>query len=1151
MVEHDRPIEESPQLNLERFRVLAEAGREAVVITDQGLVIDANDQFAHMFGYDRAEVIGMPAQDFAAPEARQLIAHHNLSHYNKPYQAPHRRKDGAVFWAEVFGQMVVYQGRPVRVTVLRDISDRKQFESQLQASLERRARQVQLSTEIAQEIATATALKDLFCLVVNRVQEQFGYYYVHIYTLEQENLVIQEGTGNIGRQLKLEDYRLPLGVERSLIARAARLGQAVLVPDVSQEPAWLPHELVPQTKSELSVPIKLEDEVLGVLDVQSDVVGGLDEEDQLLLTGLCGQIAIAIHQRRVEEERQQAQTALRESERRYRELVESANSIILEWDTQGRILFLNKFGQRFFGYTEAEIIGQNVMGTIVPRTETSGRDLQNMIDDMCLYPERYEQNENENIRKSGERAWVSWANKALLDDEGRPVSVLSVGNDVTDRRHFEETLYRQNEYLAALHEMALGLIARLDLDELLEALVLRAKELLKASNGILYLVDSRQGELVRRVAIGFTSEHPQASVKFGEGIIGRIWQTGKPFLYVEDQVWPLDLPEPDRGLTGSLIAVPLTHNTGTSNGLMATTGLTRPSAQQVVGVLGLGQTGTMDGAFGYEEVELLSRFGQLASIALDNARLYMAAQQAREAAEAANQAKSIFLANTSHELRTPLNAIIGYSEILLEEVEELGYQDLIPDLHKIRGAGKHLLTIINDILDLSKIEAGKVELFLERFSITTMVEDIVSTIQLLVQKNGNILIVHYTDDPGSMRADLTKVRQSLFNLLSNASKFTKGGTITLTVTRSRAEAAAMPNEPASPSQRFDSSADWVTFTVQDTGIGIKPEQLENLFEAFTQADPSTTREYGGTGLGLVITRRFCQMMGGDITAESEFGVGSTFTIRLPAEVPEPRPASPASTPAEALVQGQNTVLVIDDDPTVHDIMQRFLAKEAFQVITAPTGEEGLRLAEQIHPRVITLDVLMPGMDGWAVLTRLKANPQLADIPVIIVTMIDDKNLGYTLGAVDYLTKPIDRERLVTVLHRYRGDLPSSHVLIIEDNEETRHMLGRILTREGWTVIEAENGRVALERLAESQPRLILLDLMMPKMNGFEFITELRRHPAWRSIPVVVITAKDLTQEDRRRLNSSVVKILQKGAYSRDELLAQVAELISTSTRRGG
>jgi signal transduction histidine kinase/CheY-like chemotaxis protein/CHASE3 domain sensor protein len=508
-------------------------------------------------------------------------------------------------------------------------------------------------------------------------------------------------------------------------------------------------------------------------------------------------------------------------------------------------------------------------------------------------------------------------------------------------------------------------------------------------------------------------------------------------------------------------------------------------------------------------------------------------RQAKDAAEAANEAKSGFLATVSHELRTPLNAIIGYSEMLQEEATDLGVSDLIPDLEKIHTAGKTLLSLINDVLDLSKIEAGKMDLYLETFDVDAMIGEATITVEPLMRNRDNTLVVQCAPDIGAMHADLTKVRQALFNLLSNAAKFTENGTVTLTVERETVE-----------------GRDWLRFRVADTGIGLTAEQLGKLFQPFSQADASTTRKFGGTGLGLALTRRLCQMMGGDISVESAPGQGSTFTIQLPAAITGPatleRGAEPHVLPSSP--DGANTVLVIDDDPVVRDLMTRLLTREGFRAATAANGDEGLRLARELHPLAITMDVLMPGTDGWSVLSALKADPATVDIPVIILSIVDDKNLGFALGASDYLTKPIDRDRLHATLARYRAGRPCGTVLVVEDDTLTRDQVRRALEGDACTVITAANGREGLERLAKMRPDVILLDLLMPEMDGFAFAEELHKHVAWRSIPTVVMTQKDITTDDLQRLHGFVETVVRKSEYSRDELLNKVRGLIMAYAR---
>ena len=508
---------------------------------------------------------------------------------------------------------------------------------------------------------------------------------------------------------------------------------------------------------------------------------------------------------------------------------------------------------------------------------------------------------------------------------------------------------------------------------------------------------------------------------------------------------------------------------------------------------------------------------------------------------AATEAKSQFLANMSHELRTPLNAIIGYSELLLEEVDEAGQKQFLPDLEKVRNAAKHQLNLINGILDLSKIEAGKMTLFLETFDVARTVEDVANTVRPLVAAKGNRLEIDLEDGLGTMRADQTKVRQVLFNLLSNAAKFTEKGLVRIQVRR----AASNGSRQGAVASRGSA----IEFSVSDTGIGIMPEQCGRLFQPFTQAESSTTRKYGGTGLGLALSRRFCEMMGGELTATSEWGKGSTFTALLPVEVTDttqlrrtptgPDPALPVDEPGTR----RAPILVVDDEPAARDLLYRALTREGYRVQLASSGPEGLALARLVKPAAITLDVMMPGMDGWSVLTVLKADPGTAEIPVIMLTVVDDKNLGFALGAADYLVKPIQWDRLIAVLEKHQTRSPGAEVLVVEDEPDTRDLLRRAAQKEGWHVSVAENGRVALERVAENVPGVILLDLIMPEMDGFTFIEELRRRPECRHVPVVVVTAKDLTDHERQRLNGHVVQVLQKGGHSTRELLDEIHELL--------
>jgi GAF domain-containing protein/DNA-binding response OmpR family regulator/anti-sigma regulatory factor (Ser/Thr protein kinase) len=704
-------------------------------------------------------------------------------------------------------------------------------------------------------------------------------------------------------------------------------------------------------------------------------------------------------------------------------------------------------------------------------------------------------------------------------------AVIAVENTRLLRELRERTgeLVRSVEELRALSDVSQAVSSSLDLEQVLTTIVAHAVQLSGADGGTVYQFEEDTREFVLCTAYRMDDDLLAAIRETRprldhSTVIGRAALSGEA-VQVADILEESPSPIIDslrRSGFRALLAVPVIRE------------------QRIVGAIVIRRKAP--GAFPQAVVELLETFASQSVLAIENARLFQEVEEKGRELAVASKHKSEFLANMSHELRTPLNAILSYSQLLREEAEDAGQDESIADLDKIHAAGAHLLRLINDILDLSKIEAGRMDLYLESFDVPTMVREAVAVVRPLVEKNGNTLVVECAADLGAMHADQVKVRQALLNLLSNAAKFTEQGTVTLSVRREAGDGL-------------------ISFAVSDTGIGMTEEQLGRLFEAFSQADSSTTRRYGGTGLGLAISRHFCRLMGGDVRVESEPAQGSTFTITLPVDVQirdgqrgdsaDVDDRSGIQPPADPTLP---TILVVDDDPTVRELMQRFLRSAGFNIVTAAGGEEGLRLAREVRPDAITLDVMMPGMDGWAVLAALKADPDLADIPVTMLTIVEDRSMGYALGAADYLTKPIDRERLVAALTKYRRDRAPRDVLIVEDDPATRETVRRALEHKDWTVAEAENGKVALAAVAERRPSVILLDLMMPEMDGFEFIGELRTHPGWRDIPIVVMTAKNLTEEDRQRLNGYIMAIVQKAASSRDVFLSEVRDQLATSLR---
>ena len=705
---------------------------------------------------------------------------------------------------------------------------------------------------------------------------------------------------------------------------------------------------------------------------------------------------------------------------------------------------------------------------------------------------------------------------------------------IENARLFTSERKRAEEQQALLDTLS-DLSGELELSKVLSAVLNRAIKLLGVTGGELATYDQRKKELRIAASLNMGVDSAGTRMRLGEGAMGYVAQTHQPYTIPNYQQWSGRSEKYDQATVHSVMAAPLLIG----NRLVGAIAIVHSDPSRTLGD---------------EDLRLLQLFAPQAAIAIENARLYEAAQQqfealvlnnpvaianvdldfniisanpafeqlfgytqdeivgnnldelvttpelradakqhtaigkagevsrgmgqrrrkdgalidvehftipvivagekvgimalyhdvgdlldARRAAETASKTKSQFLANMSHELRTPLNAIIGYSEMLQEQAEEEGSREYVPDLVKIRSAGRHLLSLINDVLDLSKIEAGKMELFLEEFSVQDMASDVASTVQPLIEKKGNKLVSEIDGAVGVARADVTKMRQVLFNLLSNASKFTENGEIGLVIRRDGND---------------------IIYEVRDSGIGMTPEQAAKLFEAFAQADSSTSKNFGGTGLGLAISRQFCRLMGGDIAVTSAPGKGSTFTVRVPAEViaSVETPSVPARIEAEGATG--ELVLVIDDDPASRELVQRHLSRAGYRTHGASGGASGLQLARELRPAAITLDVLMPEMDGWAVLSALKADAAISDIPVIMATILDEKPLGLALGASDYVTKPIDRDRLLSVMRRYAGS-PNRRVLIVEEDDNAREMMKRVLEKEGWTAIEADELRGVL------------------------------------------------------------------------------------------
>jgi len=1116
---------------------------------------------------------------------------------------------------------------------------------------------------LSTQIAAARDEDDVCRSVVSGLNDPaLGYDFIGLFLLD-------ETSGDRVMRASVGWPEAPDGVYRvapgqGLSERPFRDGKLHYSPIVTAETSYVSD--APAGGSEIDIPLVIDNQVLGVLVIESQHEHAFGQADFEILTAAAQQAAIAITRTRLladERQRSNEQKALldtladlsgelelapllRRVLQRAVDLLDVTGGELAVFDEEHgelEIVASHNIGSDSTGTRLA--IGEGAMGRvaasheplIIPNyQEWEGRS------------NKYEKTTARGVmvvplligsRLVGTLASVHLEEGRLFGQEDlrllnlfAPQAAIAIEN----ARLFGETLKQSTEQQAVLDTLA-DLSGELELASVLQRVLERAVDLLDVTGGELAIFEEGHEELEIVASHNIGSDSTGTRLALGEGAMGRVAASHEPLIIPNYQEWDGRSNKYEKTTARGVMVVPLLIGS------------------RLVGTLA--SVHLEEGRlFGREDLRLLNMFAPQAAIAIENARLYTQAQrqrryfeavvqespvaivtldlegnvaslnpaferlfgyapeeaigrnldglitnqatlseaverthevlrggaargigtrrrkdgtfidveyagvlvdvgdersgffamyhdisellEARRQAEAANRAKSNFLASMSHELRTPLNAIIGYSEMLQEDAVEADQEDFVPDLVKIHSSGKHLLALINDILDLSKIEAGKMDLYLDEFDLGDVVRQVATTIRPLVEKNSNEFSLRIDGELGTMISDQTRLRQVLLNLLSNASKFTENGTISLEVRRFVPE---------------DGETDQIELLVRDTGIGMTPEQISKLFQPFTQAEASTATKYGGTGLGLTISRRFCRMMGGDIVVDSEEGTGSTFTVHLPAHLDSaaPLPAEEGDRPAEAPSRPEGTaigsVLVIDDDPVARQLLRRLLVSEGFTVYEAADGATGLQRARKLAPDCITLDVMMPGTDGWTVLTQLKQDPELAAIPVIMLSVLDERSLGFALGASEYVTKPVERSHLSAVLSRYAPH-GGEHILVVEDDPAVRASLRRAFEKDERRVSEAEDGRVALERMAEEIPDLVLLDLIMPEMDGFEFLDTIRGRPELACVPVVVLTAMDLTEEDRRRLNGGVQRILHKDGLGPETVVAEVRRLVDAGRR---
>ena len=834
----------------------------------------------------------------------------------------------------------------------------------------------------------------------------------------------------------------------------------------------------------LGVPLRSKQIVTGVIAVQTyDHAIRLTEHHKEILIVLAAQVASAIERFLAEREIQKFKLG-----------IDRSDNVVFITDTEGLIQYANPAFQTTYGFSPEEAIGKT------PRILKSGLvpDEQYKHFWGTLLSGETVSGEIVNKTKDGRIVPIAGTNSPILDESGKIIGFLAVHQDITERKRSEEILKRRNDYLAASSEIGRLVTSTLDLDTIFTRTVSLISERFGFYFAAIYIIEETGFNAVMREGTGEAGEKMKAqkhAVVIGSNTaVGKVAESAEPTLLNDTEQDPLYRPNPLLLDTRSEVAIPLRIGTRT------------------VGVIDI--QSTQSHAFSQDDISVLQSLADQVAVAIDNARSYELSQQLIQDLREVDQLKSQFLANMSHELRTPLNSIIGFSRVILKGIDGPVSDMQQQDLTAIYNSGQHLLGLINDILDLARIEAGKMELNFEEVHLAELVTSVMSTAKGLVKEKPIQLLQRIPADMPAVRGDTMRVRQVLLNLISNASKFTDEGSITVETLLQKGPTGKME----------------AVINVIDTGPGISQEDQEKLFKAFSQVDGSATRKSGGSGLGLSICANLVQLHGGRISVHSEVGRGSTFWFTLPLY----------HQPVEEIPIGKKVVLAIDDDPQVIGLYERYLNQQGYHVVPLTDPSKAKERILEIKPYAVTLDIMMPNKDGWTVLTDLKSDPATRDYPVVICSIMDQTDKGFSLGAADYLVKPILQEDLLHALDRLNKNGTIHEVLVIDDDPNDLRLMGKILNENGrYKPILAEGGRKGWEAINKKAPHAIILDIFMPDMDGFAILEKLRADPSLRDVPVIVVSGGGLTNEQQQQLSDFGQSLITKGSLKESELIGSI------------
>ncbi len=1013
-----------------------------------------------------------------------------------------------------------------------------------------RARRLQATNEVSRAASSILNPDILLPMVVDRISEAFDYYHVQIFLIDElrEWAVLRASTGDTGRELLRRGHKLAVG-SRSVIGQVTSSGEPVIARDTDTDAVHRRNELLPNTRAEMAIPLKTGDRVIGALDVQSTRADAFDAEAQTILQSLADQIAVTLENAQLFQEIQD-----RVAELTTVNLVSQTVSRTQTLEDLYEVVtsqLMRQFGAKYAFLGVLDSKGMLALPIFIeagervpsPAPQPLGYGLSGHVirsRQVLLLNE----NAEDQARQLGARVVGSMPKSVLavplmLGDE--VMGVISI-QDAERENAYNEAHVRQLTTLAAyiavkirnaelleeaqrradelgfLFEITRTAVATTNLDEALTNVAdLLVRRVTGAEAAIFYLTADRDDLLEAHAAVGYGRDlvARQAQVHPGEGLAGVVAQIRQPMRVPDLQEEPFNLNGDNR--TRAALAVPLV--TGTN----------------LLGILTV--ESTQAEVFADSDLRLLEAAAGTLAAVIQNARLLEQITQVYEQLKELDKLKSQFLANMSHELRTPLNSIIGFSRVMLKGIDGPLNELQTQDLTTIYNSGQHLLGLINNILDVSKIEAGKMEIQPEYISLMEIIESVIATGRGLVKDKPIQMFKDVEEDLPQVYGDPVRVRQVLLNLVSNAAKFTREGSITVRAARKPYNAET--GEP--PRVQID---------VIDTGIGIAPEDMDKLFEAFSQVDGSTTRQAGGSGLGLTISKEFVEMHGGRIWVESEVGVGSTFSFTVPLHPPEVQQAE--IVVASESVEGRPVILAVDDEPGVLDLYARYIEKEGFAVIGLSNANDLLDHVRETRPAAIVLDLNLPGKTGWDAINDLKQADDTRDIPIIICSIDEDRQRGQSVGVAEYLVKPVIEDDLVQALTRVMSGALGSplttssiqRVIIIDADEDYAQSVSRALQDAyGCEVLIYGMGFEGLAAVQKHRPDVVIMDFDLPDMDGYGLLVNMRSQSEMQGIPVIVLTKRELSHDQLQRLGEQTTRYVSKESLAEQQLADKLPAML--------